>query len=204
VAVATMGIAAPPSRLRRLLFRVSLGERGRLTLARTAGLGQEPFQLGDAGVALAETLVQLGKLANVALEQFTQMGDLSDQLLVGTGFCARRSVVCRNSHNTCRVCSGGGPRYPSTSSDLSGVRLSPPGEWRPLLRIAWPAKTLHRRKIVSHRWRISPFTVPRPGPDNGPSSEASTNVESSPAITTPPKALAYNRAASRSLSTNPR
>ena len=45
----------------------------------------------------AETLVQLGKLANVALEQFTQMGDLSDQLLVGTGFCARRSVVCRNS-----------------------------------------------------------------------------------------------------------
>jgi hypothetical protein len=25
------------------------------------------------------------------------MGDLSDQLLVGTGFCARRSVVCRNS-----------------------------------------------------------------------------------------------------------
>jgi hypothetical protein len=97
VAVATMGIAAPPSRLRRLLFRVSLGERGRLTLARTAGLGQEPFQLGDAGVALAETLVQLGKLANVALEQFTQMGDLSDQLLVGTGFCARRSVVCRNS-----------------------------------------------------------------------------------------------------------
>ena len=97
MAVATMGIAAPPSRLRRLLFRVSLGERGRLTLARTAGLGQEPFQLGDAGVALAETLVQLGKLANVALEQFTQMGDLSDQLLVGTGFCARRSVVCRNS-----------------------------------------------------------------------------------------------------------
>jgi hypothetical protein len=89
-----MSVAAPPSRLRRLLFRVSLGERGRLTLARTTGLGQESFQLGDAGVALAETLVQLG---NVALEQFTQMGELSDQLLVGTGFCARRSVVCQNS-----------------------------------------------------------------------------------------------------------
>jgi len=44
VAVATMGIAAPPSRLRRLLFR-SPWRTGRLTLARTAGLGQEPFQL---------------------------------------------------------------------------------------------------------------------------------------------------------------
>jgi hypothetical protein len=34
---------------------------------------------------LAEAFVQLGKLGNVALEQFAQMGDLSDQLLVGTG-----------------------------------------------------------------------------------------------------------------------
>jgi hypothetical protein len=71
MAVATMGLPASSSRLSRLLFRVSLGERGRLTLARTAGLGQEPFQLGDSGVALAETLVQLGKLGSVALEQFT-------------------------------------------------------------------------------------------------------------------------------------
>ena len=77
--------------------RISLGERGRMTLARTTGLGQEPFQLGDAGVALADAFVQLGKPGNVALEQFAQMGDLSGQLLVATGFCARGSVVCRNS-----------------------------------------------------------------------------------------------------------
>jgi len=49
------------------------------------GLGQEPFQL-VMRCRVGETLVQLGKLGNVALEQLTQMGDLSDQLLVGTGF----------------------------------------------------------------------------------------------------------------------
>lgn len=103
VAVATVGVPAAPSRLCRLLLRVSLGERGCLTLARAAGLRQEPFQLGDAGVALAETLVQLGELGGVGLEPLSQMGELADQLLVGAGICARGSVVSRNSPRYARL-----------------------------------------------------------------------------------------------------
>jgi hypothetical protein len=78
MAVATMGLPASSSRLSRLLFRVSLGERGRLALARTAGLGQEPFQLGDARLTLdkarltlGQAVVQLPQLGGVGLEQFT-------------------------------------------------------------------------------------------------------------------------------------
>jgi hypothetical protein len=85
MAVATMSIPAPTPRTCRLLFRVALRERSRLTLSRTTGVGKEPLQLCDAGVALAEALVQLGDLGRVALEQLPQTGDLVDQLLVRVG-----------------------------------------------------------------------------------------------------------------------
>jgi hypothetical protein len=42
-----------------------------LALSRTAGLRKQPLQLGDAGVALAEPVVQLGELGDVALEQLS-------------------------------------------------------------------------------------------------------------------------------------
>jgi hypothetical protein len=85
VAVATMSITAPAPGTCRLLFWIAFGERSSLALARTTGVGKEPLQLCDAGVALAEALVQLGELGRVALEQLSQAGDLADQLLVGVG-----------------------------------------------------------------------------------------------------------------------
>ena len=83
--MATMSITASSSGTCRLLLRVALGERSRLALARTAGVLQEPLQLGDAGIALAEALVQLRELGGVALEHLPQTGDLAHQLLVGVG-----------------------------------------------------------------------------------------------------------------------
>jgi hypothetical protein len=85
MAVATMSLTAPASRTCRLLFRVALGEWSSLALSRTAGVGKEPLQLGDAGVALAEALVQFGELGRGALEHLSQTDDLADQLLVGVG-----------------------------------------------------------------------------------------------------------------------
>ena len=86
MAVATMSITPATTRTCRLLFRVAFGERSRLSLSRTTGVGKEPFQLCDTGVALAEALVQLGELGRVALEHLSQTGDLVDQLLVRVGF----------------------------------------------------------------------------------------------------------------------
>src|SRR5208283_3083823 len=104
VAVATVGLAAAPARLCRFLLRVAFGERGGLALSRTAGLGEQPLQLCDTGITLGkarltlgQAVVQLPELGGVGLEKPAKLSDLSDQLLVGVGFSARRCDARRNS-----------------------------------------------------------------------------------------------------------
>ena len=87
--------SGPPSSSRSTFLLDSLPAT--LAVPVPLGLGQESFQLGDAGVAVGKAVVQLPQLGSVALEQFAQMGDLSDQLLVGAGFSARRSDARQNS-----------------------------------------------------------------------------------------------------------
>ena len=102
--VATVGLAAAPARLCRFLLRVAFGERSGPALSRTAGLGEQPLQLCDAGITLGKAVVQLPQLSGVGLEKPAKLNDLSDQLLVGAGFSARRSDARRNSQRyACRL-----------------------------------------------------------------------------------------------------
>jgi len=115
VAVATVGLAAAPARLCRFSFGSPL-ENGRPGAFPNAGLGEQPLQLCDTGITLGkarltlgQAVVQLPELGGVGLEKPAKLSDLSDQLLVGVGFSARRCDARRNSNNTFRVCSGGDP-----------------------------------------------------------------------------------------------
>src|SRR5579875_1795843 len=109
VAVATVGVTPLPAGLGWLLDRVALGERSGLALARTTGLVKEALELGDAlvalrkpSLALGQTRTQLPQLSGVGLEEPAQLGDLSDQLLVGVGIMARGSDARRNSQRYAR------------------------------------------------------------------------------------------------------
>jgi hypothetical protein len=55
VAVTAVGLAGLAARPGGLVGRLSLGERCRLALSRAAGVGQEAFELRDAGVAFGQT-----------------------------------------------------------------------------------------------------------------------------------------------------
>ena len=78
VAVAAMRVPALSPGPLRLLLRVALGERSRLALARTAGLLQQPLQLGDASVALDDERIPLcemgGQLDDPSLERADPLG----------------------------------------------------------------------------------------------------------------------------------
>jgi len=102
VAVATVGLAAAPARSCRFFLRVAFGERGGLALSRTAGLGEQPLQLCNAGITLNKAVVQFPQLGGVGLEKPAKLNDLSNQLLVGVGFSARRSDARRNSQRYAR------------------------------------------------------------------------------------------------------
>jgi hypothetical protein len=58
VAVGAMGLALLAARGFPLLFRLVLGERGRLTVGGTTDLLQQALQLGDARLDLTEALPQ--------------------------------------------------------------------------------------------------------------------------------------------------
>ena len=109
VAVVTVGVAPLPAGLGRLLDRVVLRERSGLALARTTGLVKEPLEFGDAlaalrkpGLALRQPRAQLPQFSGVGLEEPAQLGDLSEQLLVGVGIIARGSDARRNSQRYAR------------------------------------------------------------------------------------------------------
>jgi len=98
-------------------------ENGRPGAFPNGGLGEQPLQLCDTGITLGkarltlgQAVVQLPELGGVGLEKPAKLSDLSDQLLVGVGFSAEDVMRAGIPNNTFRVCSGGGPRYPSTSS----------------------------------------------------------------------------------------
>ena len=61
VPVTAMTLATLAARPRRRLGRITLGERCRLPLAATAGLLQQPLQLGDPGITGRQLLFQPGK-----------------------------------------------------------------------------------------------------------------------------------------------
>jgi len=132
MAVATVGLAATPARLCRFLLRVAFGERGGLALSRTAGLGEQPLQLcdarftlGKARLTLGQAVVQLPELGGVGLEKPAKLSDLSDQLLVGVGFSARRSDARRNSQRYARrLCSWWMPlnKYETTNTPAQRVK----------------------------------------------------------------------------------
>jgi hypothetical protein len=79
VPVAAVTLAATTLRLGGLVARLALRERSGLALAGPARVREQPLQLGDAGVALGQTLGQL-------LHGTAELADLGYLLLVRIGF----------------------------------------------------------------------------------------------------------------------